>query len=71
MVFIISLLVHLQGESLIFDIENSMSILPTGQFGNIFSNHYDDQAEKYLNGGFNKMMLNQDIEKSKNILILK
>lgn len=54
------------------DIENSMSILPTGQSGNIFSNHYDDQAEKYLNGGFNKMMLNQeDIEKSKNILILK
>jgi len=54
------------------DIENSMSVLPTGQSGNIFSDHYDDQAEKYLNGGFNKMMLNQEeIEKSKNVLIFK
>jgi penicillin amidase len=54
------------------DIENSMSILPTGQSGNVFSDHYDDQAQKYLNGEFVKMMLNQEeIEKSKNILIFK
>ena len=54
------------------DIENSVSILPTGQSGNVFSKHYDDQAEKYLNGEFIKMMLNQEeIQKSKNILIFK
>lgn len=41
------------------DIENSMSILPTGQSGNPFSEHYEDQAEMYVNGEFRKMMLNQ------------
>lgn len=40
------------------DIENSMSILPTGQSGNPFSPHYDDQAEMYARGEFRKMMLN-------------
>ncbi len=54
------------------DVENSVSILPTGQSGNVFSDHYDDQAEKYLNGQFVKMTLNQkEIEKSKNVLIFK
>ena len=54
------------------DIENSMSVLPTGQSGNVFSDHYDDQALKYLNGEFVKMKLNQEeIEKSKNILVFK
>lgn len=54
------------------DVENSVSILPTGQSGNVFSDHYDDQAQKYLNGGFVKMLLNQEeIKKSKNILLLK
>lgn len=41
------------------DIENSMSILPTGQSGNPFSPHYDDQAEMYARGEFRKMMLNR------------
>ncbi|KAG1648085.1 hypothetical protein GQR58_030101 [Nymphon striatum] len=31
------------------DIENSMSIIPTGQSGNPFSKHYQDQAEMFLN----------------------
>lgn len=54
------------------DVENSMSVLPTGQSGNVFSDHYKDQAEKYLNGGFVKMLLNQEeIQKSKNVLVLK
>lgn len=54
------------------DIENSMSVLPTGQSGNVFSDHYDDQAQKYLNGEFNKMKLNQEeIERSKNKLVFK
>lgn len=54
------------------DVENSVSILPTGQSGNVFSKHYDDQAQKYLNGEFVKMLLNQEeIEKSKNVLIFR
>ena len=54
------------------DIENSLAILPTGQSGRVFSKHYKDQAQKYLNGEFVKMKLNaSEIEKSENILILK
>ena len=53
------------------DVENSLSILPTGQSGNIFSKHYKDQAEKYLNGAFIRMTLNpEEIKKMKNVLIL-
>jgi penicillin amidase len=54
------------------NIENSVSILPTGQSGNVFSKHYKDQAQKYLNGEFVKTILNKDeIERSKNLLIFK
>jgi len=54
------------------DVENSVSILPTGQSGNVFSKHYKDQAQKYLNGEFVKMILNKDeIKRSKNVLIFK
>ena len=42
------------------DIENSMSILPTGQSGNPFSTHYNDQAEMYNSGKFRKMKLNKE-----------
>ncbi|SHF68888.1 penicillin amidase [Flavobacterium fluvii] len=42
------------------DIENSMSILPTGQSGNPFSKHYKDQAEMYNSGKFRKMKLNKE-----------
>lgn len=42
------------------DIENSWSILPTGQSGNPFSKHYDDQAEMYNAGKFRKMKLNKE-----------
>jgi len=54
------------------DVENSLGILPTGQSGNVFSPHYKDQAQKYLNGEFVKMKLNQtEIELSSNVLVLK
>jgi len=52
------------------DIENSMSILPTGQSGNPLSDHYDDQAEKYNRGEFVKMMLNDDEIKSSSIKLI-
>lgn len=42
------------------DIENSMSILPTGQSGNPFSEHYKDQAEMFVKGKFRKMMMNKE-----------
>ncbi|TAI48964.1 penicillin acylase family protein [Flagellimonas allohymeniacidonis] len=42
------------------DIENSISILPTGQSGNPLSEHYKDQAELYVRGEFRKMMMNQN-----------
>ena len=41
------------------DVENSISILPTGQSGNPFSKHYQDQAEMYVQGKFRKMMMNE------------
>ena len=42
------------------DIENSMSINPTGQSGNPLSEHYRDQAEMYNKGGFRKMKMNKE-----------
>jgi len=54
------------------DIENSMSILPTGQSGNVFSEFYDDQAEKFVNGEFVKMKMNkEEIKQSKYKLVFK
>ncbi|MFH6934531.1 penicillin acylase family protein [Flavobacterium sp. FlaQc-30] len=54
------------------DIENSWSILPTGQSGNPFSKHYSDQAEMYNEGKFRKMKLNKDeIIKTSTKLVLK
>lgn len=55
------------------DVENSMSILPTGQSGNMFSPHYQDQAKMYVQGRFRKMLMNSEEIKqtSKNTLTLK
>ena len=41
------------------DIENSISILPTGQSGNPFSKHFKDQAEMSNKGAFRKMKMNK------------
>jgi penicillin amidase len=41
------------------DVENSVSILPTGQSGNPMSKHYSDQAEMYVKGEFRKMKMNK------------
>lgn len=53
------------------DVENSISILPTGQSGNPFSPHYEDQAEMYVNGEFRKMMMNKEeiVETAESLLI--
>ncbi|MDP5104575.1 MAG: penicillin acylase family protein [Polaribacter sp.] len=52
------------------DVENSLAIIPTGQSGNVFSDHYKDQAQKYLDGEFVKMKLNKtQIKRSENKLV--
>ncbi len=54
------------------DIENSMSILPTGQSGVPFSKYYNDQATMYVEGNFRKMKLNkEEIIKSSTLLEFK
>ncbi|MBR9854121.1 MAG: penicillin acylase family protein [Algicola sp.] len=53
------------------DIENSISILPTGQSGNPLSKHYKDQAEMYVKGEFRKMMMNkQEIEETAESILI-
>ncbi|MDC9722435.1 MAG: penicillin acylase family protein [Urechidicola sp.] len=52
------------------DVENSMSILPTGNSGNPFSPHYRDQANMYVNGEYRKMKMNaEEIERVSTKLI--
>lgn len=54
------------------DIENSVSILPTGQSGNPLSDHYKDQAQMYNEGKFRKMKMNKkEIEASARKLVFK
>ena len=53
------------------DIENSVSILPTGNSGNVFSPFFKDQAKMFINGKFRKMKLNKkEIEQVSTKLIL-
>jgi penicillin amidase len=48
------------------DIENSKSILPTGQSGNVMSRHYYDQAIMYNTGKSRKQKMNRkEIENNK------
>jgi penicillin amidase len=42
------------------DVENSLSILPTGQSGNPFSKFYKDQVNLYNEGKFRKMKMNKE-----------
>jgi penicillin amidase len=54
------------------DIENSWSVLPTGQSGNPMSKHYDDQTDLFVKGKFRKMKLNKrEIEATSTKIIFK
>lgn len=54
------------------DIENSLSVLPTGQSGNPMSKYYKDQAALFVNGKFRKMKLNKkEIEATSTKLVFK
>jgi len=53
------------------DVENAVSILPTGNSGNVISPHYSDQAEMYVAGEFRKMKMNrEEITNNGNLLRL-
>jgi len=41
------------------DVENAVSILPTGNGGNVLGSYYRDQAQAFVEGGFRKMMMNE------------
>ncbi len=55
------------------DIENSVSVIPTGQSGMFLSKHYNDQAELYNSGKYRKQMMNMQeiISTCKNKVIFK
>lgn len=54
------------------DIENSLSVLPTGQSGNPMSKHYSDQSDLFVKGKFRKMLLNKkEIEATSTKLVFK
>jgi penicillin amidase len=54
------------------DIENSWSVLPTGQSGNPMSKHYQDQSDLFVKGKFRKMKLNRkEIEATSTKLIFR
>ncbi len=54
------------------DVENALSILPTGQSGNIMSPHYEDQAQMFVDGKFRLQLMNREvIEALEEMLILK
>jgi penicillin amidase len=51
------------------DIENSVSILPTGQSGMRMSPHYEDQADMYVKGNYRPQQMNRKkIERDASIL---
>ncbi len=54
------------------DVDNSLNINPTGQSGNIMSDHYEDQAEMFATLQYRKQKMNRaDIEKKSSRLVFK
>jgi penicillin amidase len=49
------------------DVENSVSVIPTGQSGNVLSDYYSDQAAIYNEGTFRKQMMNREEIEGKQI----
>jgi penicillin amidase len=53
------------------DVEHALSVLPTGNSGNVMSPHYDDQALLFVNGGFREMKMNEaEIKAFRNKLVI-
>jgi penicillin amidase len=53
------------------DIDNAVSINPTGQSGHPMSPHYKDQFHMYNIGKYRKMMMNKDEIESESMGLLK
>jgi penicillin amidase len=53
------------------DVEQSLSINPSGQSGNIMSPHYDDQAEMFAKGIFRKQLMDKEMISKGTKLIFK
>ncbi|MBK7650212.1 MAG: penicillin acylase family protein [Flammeovirgaceae bacterium] len=54
------------------DMENGITVSPTGQSGNVMSKHYSDQAEMFVMGKFRKMLMSRkEIESKSKTLLLK
>jgi penicillin G amidase len=54
------------------DIENGVTVSPTGQSGNVMSRHYKDQALMFVEGKTRKMMMNEEeIRRSSGKLLMK
>lgn len=49
----------------------ALSIIPTGQSGNIMSPHYADQAEMFIDGQYKTIHLNANQFKNKDVVVLK
>jgi len=52
------------------DTDHALSIIPTGQSGNIMSSHYSDQARMFNNGEYRIMNINKKELKSDKVLIV-
>ena len=51
------------------DVDNSLSVAPTGQSGNFMSPHYSDQAQLFIEGKFRKQLMDKaEIVKGKSML---
>ena len=54
------------------NIENGETVSPSGQSGNVMSQHYSDQAEMFVTGKFRKMLMNrEEINTKASVLLLK
>jgi penicillin amidase len=42
------------------NVEESVSVLPTGNSGNRFSKHYADQTELYVEGKYRPQLMNKE-----------
>ncbi len=53
------------------DPDHALSIIPTGQSGNVFSPHYADQAKMFVHGKYRtQFMLRKEIKKGKTLTLL-
>ncbi len=50
---------------------NALSVIPTGQSGNVMSPHYSDQSEMFVKGEYRRQIMSKNDLKKDNVLYLK